>query len=33
MMEGRILTAVFVTYCGNFAVLGIDDGRIIKVNM
>lgn len=33
LLEGHILTAAFVTFCGNFGVLGLDDGRIIKVNM
>ena len=31
--ENRQITTVYVTECGNFGVIAIDDGRIIKVNM
>ena len=27
------ITAIFITHCGNFAVVGYSDGQIIKFNM
>lgn len=32
-IEGCIISCVFVTNCGNFGVIGFDNGRIIKINM
>lgn len=32
-LEGCVISCVFVSACGNFGVIGYDNGRIIKINM